>query len=245
LLAVVVQPPAAGELAGRPKRRSPSTQFGLPQVAGSRTATQRPHPHAIGLDDTELAAQADLLLGRQELLHPSKKRLGRRWIAKKHDATRGWKAPVKGEFTEVFVASQDDAGFPLSRLEHRGVGLARHAGPCPEYVMPGLLQPPHGDAREILIREKVHAYLLSFRGGEGDNTLRLQDLGSVEEARRNVVVCQARVVLDDLLLRPTGSHQFDDLLNGQPSALDDRLPSENAGIKPNAFLPAHHDDTWE
>jgi hypothetical protein len=109
--------------------------------------------------------------------------------------------------------------------------------------MPRLPQPPHGDAREILVREKLHACLLSFGGGKSDNTLRLQDLGCVEEARRHVIVCQAGVALDDLLLRPTGSHEFDDLFHGQPCALDDRLSTENAWIKPDAVLPVHHDDS--
>jgi hypothetical protein len=73
--------------------------------------------------------------------------------------------------------------------------------------MPRLPQPPHGDAREILVREKLHACLLSFGGGKSDNTLRLQDLGCVEEARRHVIVCQAGVALDDLLLRLTCPHE--------------------------------------
>ena len=107
--------------------------------------------------------------------------------------------------------------------------------------MPRLPQPPHSDAREILIREKQHACLLSFGGGESDNPLRLQDLGCVKEAGGNVIVCQAWIVLDDLLLGPTGSHEFDDLLNGQPCALDNRFSTENARIKPDAVLPVHHD----
>ena len=121
---------------------------------------------------------------------------------------------MKGKLTEVLVASR-------TTLDYRWSASSTAASDRPgmlvraQRTVPGLPQPTHVDAREILIREKLHACLLSFGGGESDNTLRLQDLGGVAESRTHVIVCQAGVVLDDRLLGPTCGHEFDDLFNSQ------------------------------
>jgi hypothetical protein len=107
---------------------------------------------------------------------------------------------MKRELAEIFVTGENDPRGSLGRREQERIRLPGHVLSCPQDVMAIFPKPMHGDAREILVCQEQHRGLSSGRRPEGDHAFRLENLAGIIETRRNVIMGDTRIVLDDLLL---------------------------------------------
>lgn len=69
--------------------------------------------------------------------------------------------------------------------------------------------------------------------------LRVEQFGGVCQAGLDVFLAEVRVVVEYLLVGPTGGQEVYDELDGEPGAFDDWLADKNIGVDGDAVLPAH------
>ncbi len=67
----------------------------------------------------------------------------------------------------------------------------------------------------------------------------MEDLARVSKTGANVVGFQGRVGIQDLLLRPAGSEEIYNHLDGYPGASNDRLADKDFRVNSNAIAPVH------
>ena len=98
------------------------------------------------------------------------------------------------------------------------------AHPCD--VMPGGCKRPDGGSREVFIREEAHQ-----SGGGGIDALGAQNVTGIAQAGDNVLARHARLILDDVAIRPAIREQADDEIHGQARAPHDGLARQDRGVE--------------
>lgn len=68
---------------------------------------------------------------------------------------------------------------------------------------------------------------------------RVEKLCGVGQAGLDVFLAEVRIVVEDLLVSPTGGEQVDDELDGEPGTFDDWLPNKALRVDGDAVLPVH------
>ena len=185
------------------------------------------------LDHREMALPVGA--ARQNTLRRLRNVLRRRGANAPQDhAGRCGEPGAEREFTEILVERHEHSIFHLRASKDLGIFGAGIILPDPCHVMAGVTELDDRDSREVLVRQETHG-----SGGERVNPLRAEDLGRVAKARRDVLALEARVVLEDLGLRPALRQEVDDELDRQAGTPHDRLTAKHLGIEDDSLGPIH------
>ncbi len=101
------------------------------------------------------------------------------------------------KLAEIFVESDNDAGFCLSAGEDFMIGAARHVFSYPRYVMPPLAQSGHSVSGEIFVGKNPHSLNV-----KRVDSLVPQDLTGIVQTSLNILVSQPWIVSQNISLRP-------------------------------------------
>jgi hypothetical protein len=119
------------------------------------------------------------------------------------------KPEAKRQFAEILVECQNQAILSLCPRQNRLIIVARHVDSRPDYVVPVLPQCLDGDAWKVLVRQELHALLR-----REVHTLGFQDFARIVQTSRDILMRQARVIVQKLMLGPAIGKSLNDKLDG-------------------------------
>lgn len=123
------------------------------------------------------------------------------WGESEQDETRRRGEPsLEDELAKVLVKGNQHPSFASGDIEDRGVGCAWCSLPDPDNIVASTRQRSHDNAWDVLIGEEPHRRPL---GSHGVDARLLKSSAGVMQAGAQILLSEARVVVQNLLVRPS------------------------------------------